>query len=392
MFLYFALILTSYVFASYVLRLPLGRLPRAGLLVLVFLSSGRLLIMRSVFGGLGGIEANRWLLLATSFLQGLIVMLFLLSLARDLAWVLSFLAGKGLGRAARVWLGGPAAAIVVLALAAGLDLAGLIGAARVPGVRRAEVVVNDWPRGLDGLKVAVLADMHISRFFDRGWVEEVVARTMAEKPDLILVPGDLVDGTAEARGPDVAPLASLGAPYGVWACVGNHEYISRLNEWLPVFDRLGIAVLYNAHRVIMPRGIPVILAGLADLSALSPRYGLEGPDLGLALAGAPADLPVILMEHRPVRARENALDPRVALQVSGHTHGGMMPILASFVKKSNGGFLSGFYDVGGMKLFVQPGLGLWSGFPVRLFVPSEITVLTIRTGETAALGQDVARG
>jgi predicted MPP superfamily phosphohydrolase len=98
------------------------------------------------------------------------------------------------------------------------------------------------------------------------------------------------------------------------------------------------------------------------------------------------------MEHRPVRARENALDPRVALQVSGHTHGGMMPILASFVKKSNGGFLSGFYDVGGMKLFVQPGLGLWSGFPVRLFVPSEITVLTIRTGETATLGQDRARG
>jgi predicted MPP superfamily phosphohydrolase len=70
----------------------------------------------------------------------------------------------------------------------------------------------------------------------------------------------------------------------------------------------------------------------------------------------------------------------------------MMPILASFVKMSNGGYISGFYDVDGMKLFVQPGLGLWSGFPIRLFNPSEITVLSIRAQENAALGQGGTSG
>ena len=226
MFLNFALVLAGYVFLSYILRLPVGKLAKFGLLALAFLSAGRIMIMRSLYGGLGGIETDRWLLLVTSFAQGLIVMLFLLSIVRDLGWLLSFAAGKGIGKSLRVALNGTAASLIILALAVGLDAIGLVGAAKVPEVKRAEVTVRDWPQGLDGLRVAVLADMHISRLFDRDWVRGVVDRTMAEKPDMILMPGDMVDGTTELRATDVAPLADLSAPYGIWACVGNHEYIS----------------------------------------------------------------------------------------------------------------------------------------------------------------------
>ncbi|MDR3135454.1 MAG: metallophosphoesterase [Deltaproteobacteria bacterium] len=392
MFLNFALVLSGYVFLSYILRLPVGRLAKLGLLAFAFLSAGQLMIFRYFFGGLGGIEASRWLLLVTSFLQGLIFFLFLLSLVRDLGWLLSFAVGKGIGKSVRVWLNGGTAALVMLVLAFGLDLVGMIGAAKVPEVKRSEVVITDWPEGLDGLRVAVLADMHISRFFDRDWVTSVVERTMAEKPDLILLPGDMVDGRAELRAPDVAPLADLGAPYGIWACAGNHEYISQIREWLPVFEQLGIHLLYNAHQVILPRGIPVIVAGLADPTAMGSRYNMPGPDLHLALEGAPEGLPVILMDHRPGRALENVNDPRVSFQLSGHTHGGMMPILSLMVKRANGGFLRGFYDLGDLKLFVHPGVGLWAGFPIRLLNPSEITILTIKAPGPLAMGESLANG
>ncbi|MDR0355861.1 MAG: metallophosphoesterase [Deltaproteobacteria bacterium] len=377
MFLYFSVILTGYVFLSYLLRLPVSRTVKFGLVVLTFASAGRIMIMRSIYGGLGGIEAPKWLLFFSSFMQDLIIMLFLVSIIRDLSWLLSFLAGKGIGKTMRVWLNGSTAALVMLGLAAAMDLAGLVGAARVPNVRERMVTIEDWPEGLDGLRVAVLADMHISRFFDRPWVEQVVERTMAERPEMILLPGDMVDGETDLRADDVAPLAALSAPYGVWASVGNHEYISRLQQWLPVFEKLGLKILYNAHAVATPRGIPIVVAGLADLTALSSRFDMPGPDLALALKGAPEDVPVLLMEHRPVRAKENALNPGIKLQLSGHTHGGMMPVLASFIKRANDGYVCGEYDVDGLKLFVQPGLGLWSGFPVRLFTPNEITILTI---------------
>ncbi|MDR2387942.1 MAG: metallophosphoesterase [Deltaproteobacteria bacterium] len=343
------------------------------------------MIMRYIFGGLGGIEASRWLLLVTSFLQGIIIMLFLLSFFRDVIWLLSFLIGKGIGKNLRVWLNGTTVALAMLVLAVILDLTGLYGAAKIPQVKNSEVVVKDWPMALDGFRVAILADMHISRFFDRGWVTGVVERTMAEKPDLILMPGDMVDGETVLREPDVAPLADLKAPFGIFACVGNHEYISDLKPWLPVFEKLGIKVLYNAHEVVWPRGIPIIIAGVADPTAESPRYKMPGPNLPLALEGAPEGPPVVLLDHRPGRARTNVEDPRVKLQLSGHTHGGMMPFLALMVKRANGGFLKGFYNLGDLKLFVHPGVGLWPGFPIRILNPSEITLLTIKAPKVATL-------
>ena len=268
--------------------------------------------------------------------------------------------------------------MALAAAAAVLGGLGLYGAAKVPEVRQAEVVLKRWPKGLDGLRVAILADMHISKFFDRRWVESVVSRTNAETPDMIWMPGDMVDGTTEARAPDVAPLADLKAPYGIYASMGNHEYISRALEWLPVFDKLGIRMLYNGHVVTTKDDSSFVLAGVNDVTALGPRYNLPGPDLAKALSGAPEDLPVVLMEHRPLRARLNAADPRLVLQVSGHTHAGMIPILKTLVARANGGFLKGFYQVDDLTLYVLPGLGLWSGFPMRLASPSEITILTIR--------------
>ncbi|MDR2141098.1 MAG: metallophosphoesterase [Deltaproteobacteria bacterium] len=384
MFVYFGAFLALAVFLSYVQFLPWSWATRLTLGAVSFLLATRVAILRYFFGGIGGIEAPRSLLLVTSFLQGFLVILLLLALLRLFSLIFLVLLshwptapGRFFGLL-KVWVWSPKGALTIAILAALLSAQSLYQAARVPALKRAEISLQAWPKNLDGLTVAILADLHISRFFDRPWVEAVVARTMAQKPELILLPGDMVDGSVEQRVADVAPLAELKAPLGVFACVGNHEYYSGVAEWLPAFERLGLKVLYNSHAVIAPRGVPLVVAGLTDLTALEKRFNLPGPDLAKALAGAPA-APVILLEHRPVRAAHNARNPRIIWQISGHTHGGMLPVLKSVVEKVNGGFVVGWYEVGSLKLFVQPGLGLWNGFPMRLFDPSEITLLTIRS-------------
>jgi predicted MPP superfamily phosphohydrolase len=382
MFVAFGLILALGVIFGYVFFLPLTWPTRLALALTVYALASRVAILRYFFGGVGGIEAPKWLLYVTSFGQGLVVLLFILALIRLLAFGLCFLFSLGPGTWGRFFLAAksvifaPYGSVGLLILASLLSAQALYQAGRVPKVVKTEIALSSWPQALNGLTLAILADAHISRFFDRPWVEEVVKRTMAEKPDLILLPGDLVDGSVSQRADDVAPLANLKAPYGVYAIDGNHEYYSGLLEWLPVFEKLGLKTLSNSHVVIFPKGSPLVLAGVTDLTALEPRFNLPGPDLAKALDGAP-NAPVILMEHRPVRARLNAKDPRVILQLSGHTHGGMLPILKTLVARVNDGFVVGCYNVADLKLFVAPGLGLWNGFPMRLFDPSEISFLTI---------------
>src|SRR5690606_4764442 len=101
------------------------------------------------------------------------------------------------------------------------------------------------------------------------------------------------------------------------------------------------------------------------------------PDLVLALEGAPAAVPIVLLDHQPRQARAAAARG-VALQLSGHTHGGMIIGLNRLVARGNAGFVSGRYELGGMTLYVSNGTGLWPGFALRLGVPSEITRITLR--------------
>lgn len=109
----------------------------------------------------------------------------------------------------------------------------------------------------------------------------------------------------------------------------------------------------------------------------SARFGLEQPDIHLALAGAPDDAPVILLDHQPRFARANAA-AGVDLQLSGHTHGGMIIGFDRIVARFNEGFVFGLYPVDDMTLYLSNGTGLWMGFALRLGTSPEITELTLR--------------
>ncbi|MBB4152620.1 hypothetical protein GGQ80_000496 [Sphingomonas jinjuensis] len=260
-------------------------------------------------------------------------------------------------------------------LAALLAAIGVANAIRVPPVRDVTVAIRGLPAAFDGYRIVQLTDLHISRLFTRRWAQAVVERTNAAGADVIVVTGDFIDGSLAMRRDAVEPLRQLAAPDGVYAIPGNHEYFFDYAEWMRHLSGMGLAMLPNAHRVIARGDARLVVAGVTDLSA--PSVGEAAPDLAAALRGAPAGAPVVLLDHQPRNARRSAAQG-VALQLSGHTHGGMILGLDRLVARGNAGFVSGRYAVGDMTLYVGNGTGLWPGFALRLGVPSEITRFTLR--------------
>ena len=316
-------------------------------------------------------EFPRWVVIGFNFAFGAIVLLAVLQLALDLARLPALLVGRG-GFAVP-----PGVRYGMAAVAATLAGIGVYQAQRVPPVRDIEVAIPGLPAVFDGYTLVQLTDLHISRLFPARWTQAVVDRTNALHPDLIVVTGDFIDGSIAMRRADVEPLRGLRAADGIHAIPGNHEYFFEYEAWMAHFAGMGMHLLPNAHTVLTRGAGNLVIAGVTDLSARA--TGHPAPDLEKALAGAPADAPIILLDHQPRMARAAAARG-VALQLSGHTHGGMILGLDRIVARANAGFVSGRYDVDGMTLYVNNGTGLWPGFALRLGVPSELTRITLRAG------------
>jgi predicted MPP superfamily phosphohydrolase len=252
---------------------------------------------------------------------------------------------------------------------------GVYQATRVPPLKDVEIAIPGLPPQFDGYRLLQLTDLHISRLFPRAWTQALVERSNALGVDLIVVTGDLIDGSFDVRCADVEPLRGLHARDGVWVIPGNHEYFFGYKAWMRHYTSLGMRVLSNDHTVLTRDGGSLVLAGVTDLSAPGTRH--PAPDLPTALADAPSDVPIVLLDHQPRNAAQ-AVARGVALQLSGHTHGGMILGLDRLVARANNGFVSGRYAVGGMTLYVKTGTALWPGFALRLGRPSELTRITLR--------------
>lgn len=358
-----------YVLARWLWPLGLERGTTLGLATVLLAGSQYHLWARLSSGSVFAPEFPRPVIIALNCIYGAIVLLAALQVLFDL--VVLALAVVRRRKAQMPASLRYAAAALALALAA----FGTANALRVPPVRNLDVAIANLPPQFDGYRLLLLSDLHLSRLFPGPWAQHMVERANAAGANAIVVAGDFSDGTVAMRRGDVAPLLGLRAPDGVFGVPGNHEYYFDHATWMRQLGALGVRMLPNAHVVLASGAGRIVLAGVTDIDAAD--AGWPGPDLDAALRGAPAGAPVILLDHEPRDARKAAAHG-VALQLSGHTHGGMVIGLDGLVALSNGGFVSGRYAVAGMTLYVSNGTALWPGFAIRLGRPAEMTQITLR--------------
>ncbi|MGW0785412.1 metallophosphoesterase [Streptomyces sp. NPDC002913] len=305
---------------------------------------------------LGGI----WVLFTWSVLLGV-----LLRLALTVAGV-----GDGQGRARIVtW--------AVLGVAAVLLAWGYAEARRVPRVRRLDVPLPRLGAGLDGTRVVLITDTHYGPLDRARWSARVCETVNTLEADLVCHTGDIADGTAERRRAQAAPLGTVRATRARVYVTGNHEYYSEAQGWVDLMDELGWEPLRNRHLLLERGGDTLVVAGVDDVTAESSGLAGHRAHLAGALQGADPGLPVLLLAHQP-KFVDRAAAQGIDLQLSGHTHGGQIWPFHHLVRLDQPA-LAGLSRHGARTLlYTSRGTGFW-GPPFRVFAPSEITLLVLRS-------------
>lgn len=249
---------------------------------------------------------------------------------------------------------------------------------RLLTVRRVELALPRWPRETPPLRVALLSDLHVgSPYWGLERIGELVERTNAEEPDIVLLAGDYVIdsvrfGTKVEHEPIARALSGLRARHGVIAVLGNHDWANGGERMRRALESVGIGVLDNEVHTFQHQGRPITVAGLAD--------ELEREPLPEATFDrAPVGAALVALVHEPDVFP--SIDDRPAIVLAGHTHGGQvrLPLLGRRVVPSRFGerYAAGHVVEGGRHLFVTTGVGT-SIFPVRFGVPPEIVMITLR--------------
>jgi len=265
----------------------------------------------------------------------------------------------------------------VLGVTAVLLVWGYAEARRVPRVRRIDVPLPRLGAGLDGLRVVLITDTHYGPLDRARWSARVCETVNSLEADLVCHTGDIADGTAERRRAQAAPLGTVRAAHGRVYVTGNHEYYSEAQGWVDLMDELGWEPLRNRHVLLERGGDTLVVAGVDDVTAESSGLPGHRAHLAGALSGADPDLPVLLLAHQPKFVDRAAADG-IDLQLSGHTHGGQIWPFHHLVRIDQP-VVAGLSRHGTRTLlYTSRGTGFW-GPPFRVFAPSEITLLVLRS-------------
>lgn len=254
---------------------------------------------------------------------------------------------------------------------------GYYEARRVPRVRQLDVTLPRLGAGLDGTRVALITDTHYGPLDRARWSARVCEVVNTLEADLVCHTGDIADGTAERRRAQAAPLGTVKATHARVYVTGNHEYYSEAQGWVDLMDELGWEPLRNRHLLLERGGDTLVVAGVDDVTAESSGLVGHRAHLAGALDGADPDLPVLLLAHQP-KFIDRAAAAGIDLQLSGHTHGGQIWPFHHLVRIDQPA-LAGLTRHGARTLlYTSRGTGFW-GPPFRVFAPSEITLLVLRS-------------
>ena len=265
-------------------------------------------------------------------------------------------------------------------------------------VERVDVPVANLPAELDGLRIAQLSDIHIGDYMPPREIARAVDMANDLQPDISFVTGDFVSSEGDPLDACITELSRLRAPLGVWGCNGNHEIYAGVED--------------DAERLFREKGMRLLRASNSVVEHNGGRFNLLGVDYQRdhMVSGEPTgpmlheieplirrDMPNILLSHNPNSFRR-AAELGIELSLAGHTHGGQVkfeivdhsvsparlitPFVAGLYRlpiPTNGHAGAASASIGLQKaaLYVNRGLGTF-GFPVRIGVPPEITLLTLR--------------
>ncbi|RYE14431.1 MAG: metallophosphoesterase [Sphingobacteriaceae bacterium] len=245
-------------------------------------------------------------------------------------------------------------------------------AAKGPILKSVEVPINGLPAALVNYTILQISDLHAGAGINRVYVENVVQKAIVQKVDIIVLTGDIADGSFEKYKDRVEPLSSIVGNIPVLYIVGNHEYLKDSDRWLNYFKDMGIRVLLNEYTKILKNGSTVLFAGITDPGAEQVHPG-EGPDIKKSIWGSPETDIKILLAHRPDVAEKAS--EHFDLQLSGHTHAGQF-FPWNLIIKIFQPFSSGLKKYGRMWVYTNQGTGFW-GPPIRLGTTSEMTILKL---------------
>jgi uncharacterized protein len=243
---------------------------------------------------------------------------------------------------------------------------------------RKTVSMPGLPAKLEGLQVALVSDIHAGPYMDKAQMDGYVRVVNGLKPDIILLPGDFVNNKTEEIEPLCEAFQHLRADYGVYGCLGNHDYFDDEDKISNEIRLCGVDLLRDANTIIHPRGEAFSVIGVEDIH---PTEEFD-PHFKKAVTGLKRKTPHILMCHKPYYL-ENAAQWGVNLVVSGHTHGGQIVFARIFDTVLSPAtliseYIEGLYSIDATQMYVTRGIGM-VGVPVRWNCPPEVTLLTLKS-------------
>jgi len=261
--------------------------------------------------------------------------------------------------------------LIILSLVSLLILGGTINALWT-NVNVVSLTIHKKVTGAKEVKILMASDIHLGALIGERREKHLLDIIRQQKPDLVLLCGDLVDG-------EIAPvlrkklgrhIQEINTPMGVYAITGNHEYIGGIKNTLPYLKSINIKMLMD-ETVTLPNGIQLV--GRIDRAA---GWGAQGPKPLTELLTAIDTLkPIIVMNHQPFNLQE-ATDAKVDLHLSGHTHNGQLwPVI--FMTNAIFELSYGYLKKGVTNFYVSSGYGSW-GPPVRIGNRPEVVIFNLK--------------
>lgn len=222
---------------------------------------------------------------------------------------------------------------------------------------------------INRLKIVAISDLHLGYNIGTAELDEWIKLINLENPDIVIMAGDVIDNHIERVVKQNFSFDKIKSRYGVYACIGNHEYIGSTSKISKSLDFLSDA------KVTVLRDTAILINDEFYLVGRDDRINSKRKSLSELTQTLDTTKPIILLDHQPYNLEETAKNG-IDLQFSGHTHNGQLPPV-SWITKRMYEVSHGYISKGNSHIYVSSGIGIWGG-KFRIGTHSEYVVITLK--------------